>query len=115
MAGKRIEIHPAALAELKSAVEWYLERSQPAAEEFVAEVDRAKARVIESPRRWPFGEYNTRRFVLQRFPFAIAYREKFGRANPGIRSRSSAARILEGTVVADENGWRDKTKSESPP
>jgi plasmid stabilization system protein ParE len=76
MAGKRIEIHPAALAELKSAVEWYLERSEPAAEEFVAEVDRAIALVIESPPRWPVSEYNTRRFVLQRFPFSITYREK---------------------------------------
>jgi plasmid stabilization system protein ParE len=76
MARKRIEIHPAALAELKSATEWYLERSEPAADEFVSEVDRAIALVIESPRRWPVGEYNTRRFVLQRFPFAIAYRER---------------------------------------
>jgi len=76
MAGKRIEIHPAALAELKSAVEWYLERSEPATQEFVAEVDRAVAIVIESPRRWPVGEHDTRRFVLQRFPFAITYREK---------------------------------------
>jgi plasmid stabilization system protein ParE len=76
MAGKPIEIHPAALEELKSAVEWYLARSEPAAEEFVAEVDRAIALVIESPRRWPVGDHNTRRFVLQRFPFAITYREK---------------------------------------
>jgi plasmid stabilization system protein ParE len=76
MAGRQIEIHPAALAELKSAVEWYLERSQPAAEQFVAEVDRAIARVIESPRRWPVAEDSTRKFVLQRFPFAIVYREK---------------------------------------
>jgi toxin ParE1/3/4 len=76
MAGKRIEIHPAALAELKSAVEWYLERSEPAAEEFVAEIDHAIALVIESPMRWPVGEYDTRRFVLQRFPFAITYRER---------------------------------------
>ncbi|HXM21523.1 MAG TPA: type II toxin-antitoxin system RelE/ParE family toxin [Terriglobales bacterium] len=66
MAGKRIEIHPAALAELKSAVEWYLERSEPAAREFVAEVDRAIDLVMESPRRWPAGEHDTRRFVLQR-------------------------------------------------
>jgi hypothetical protein len=29
MAGRRIEIHPAALAELKSAVEWYLAVSLP--------------------------------------------------------------------------------------
>ena len=75
MACKRIEIHPAALAELRSAVEWYLERSEPAAQEFVAEVDRAIALVIESPKRWPVSEHNTRRFVLQRFPFAITYSE----------------------------------------
>jgi plasmid stabilization system protein ParE len=66
MVGKRTEIHPAALAELKSAVEWYLERSEPAAREFVAEVDRAIALVIESPRRWPVCEHNTRKFVLRR-------------------------------------------------
>jgi plasmid stabilization system protein ParE len=76
MAGRRIEIHPAALAELKSAVEWYLERSEPAAQEFVAAVDHAIALVIESPRRWPAGEHGTRKFVLQRFPFAVTYREK---------------------------------------
>jgi len=39
MAGKRLELHPAALSELKAAVEWYMERSEPAAQEFVAEVD----------------------------------------------------------------------------
>jgi toxin ParE1/3/4 len=76
MTGKRIEIHPAALSELKSAVKWYLERSEPAAQEFVAEVDRAIGLVMESPRRWPVGEHNTRRFVLRRFPFAITYRER---------------------------------------
>src|SRR5580692_7547330 len=57
MARKRIEIHPAALEELKSAAEWYLQRSEPAAEEFVAEVDRAVALVVESPRRWPIGAF----------------------------------------------------------
>ncbi|MGO9649194.1 MAG: type II toxin-antitoxin system RelE/ParE family toxin [Terriglobales bacterium] len=76
MAGKRLDIHPAALAELKSAVKWYLERSEPAAQEFVAEVDRAIDLVMDSPKRWPAGEYATRRFILQRFPFAVTYREK---------------------------------------
>src|SRR5271169_3743553 len=76
MAGKRLDIHPVALAELKSAVKWYVERSEPAAEEFVAEIDRVIDLVIESPRRWPTGEHGTRRFVLQRFPFAVTYRER---------------------------------------
>jgi toxin ParE1/3/4 len=76
MAVKPLDLHPAALAELKSAVAWYLERNEKAALNFVAEVDRAIDLVIASPARWPRGERGTRRFVLQRFPFAIIYREK---------------------------------------
>lgn len=41
MAAKPVEIHPAALAELKSAVGWYMERSETAALKFIAELDRA--------------------------------------------------------------------------
>jgi len=76
MAAKALQIHPAALEELKSATAWYLDRSETAALNFVAEVDRAIGLVVESPGRWPKGEHSTRRFVLQRFPFAIVYREK---------------------------------------
>lgn len=76
MAAKALEIHPSALSDLKSAIAWYLERSEPAAVEFVAEVDRAVALVVESPARWPSGEHGTRKFVLNRFPFAVVYREK---------------------------------------
>jgi toxin ParE1/3/4 len=76
MAAKPLQIHPAALAELKSAVAWYQERSHTAALNFVAELDRAIDLVIASPTRWPGGEYGTRKFVLQRYPFAVVYREK---------------------------------------
>jgi plasmid stabilization system protein ParE len=76
MAGKLLEIDPAALAELGSTVAWYLKRSEAAASEFVAEVDRAIGRVIESPGRWPTGEQATHKFVLRRFPYAIIYRER---------------------------------------
>jgi plasmid stabilization system protein ParE len=76
MAAKRIEIHPAALEELKSAVEWYLERSEPAADEIRF---RSRSRHSSGDRiavSLAIGEYGVRRFVLQRFPFAITYREK---------------------------------------
>ena len=76
MSGKPLEIHAAALEELKSAIAWYLERSEPAATSFVAEVDRALEMVVQSPDRWPKGQHSTRRYVLQRFPFALIYREK---------------------------------------
>jgi plasmid stabilization system protein ParE len=76
MAVKPIEVHPAALDELKSAAAWYFDRNETAAREFAAALDRAINFVSETPGRWPAGEHATRKFVLQRFPFAIIYREK---------------------------------------
>ena len=76
MAAKLLVIHPAALEEAKSAVQWYLARNETAAIKFVAELDKAIDLIMESPTRWPRGEHATRKFVLQRFPFAIIYREK---------------------------------------
>ena len=76
MAVKPPSIHPSALAELNSAVSWYLERNETAAVKFVEEVDRAIDLIDASPRRWPEGERGTRKFVLQRFPYAVIYRQK---------------------------------------
>ena len=76
MAAKALEIHPAALAESKLAVAWYLERSETAALRFAAELDHVIDQIVEFPHRWPAAELGTQRFVMQRFPFAIVYREK---------------------------------------
>jgi len=76
MGAKPLDIHPAALAELKSAVAWYYARNQTAALNFIAELDRAMILVTASPARWPSGEFGSRKFVMRRFPFAIVYREK---------------------------------------
>jgi hypothetical protein len=51
MAAKPLEIHPAALAELESALRWYLERSRTAAQNFVSEVDEAV--ILNSPVTFP--------------------------------------------------------------
>jgi hypothetical protein len=56
-------------------VSWYLERNQTTAFNFVSELDRVLELVIKTPGRWPVGELATRKFVLQRFPFAVIYRE----------------------------------------
>lgn len=76
MAAKSLDIHPSALAELKSSISWYLERDETTATKFVAEIDRAIDLVLASPRRWPTGDLDTRRFVLQRFPYAVIYHER---------------------------------------
>ena len=103
MADKILQIHPAALAEFKSAVTWYLERSETAAINFVGEVDRAINLIMGSPSSWPHGDFATRKFVLQRFPFVIIYRE-----------RNSAVQIL---AVAHghrrPNYWKDRLQNSS--
>ncbi|MGA7687007.1 MAG: type II toxin-antitoxin system RelE/ParE family toxin [Terriglobales bacterium] len=76
MAAKPLDIHPAALAELKSAVVWYDQRSESAGDAFVAQIDHAIDLITADPKRWPQGERGTRRFVLSRFPYAVVYYEK---------------------------------------
>lgn len=76
MVAEPLDIHPSALAELKSAITWYLERNEAAAVKFTAEIDHAIELICSSPDRWPRGEHRTRRFVLRRFPYAVIYREK---------------------------------------
>jgi len=76
MAASALEIHPAALEEFKSAVAWYLERSETAAVKLVEAVDQALEIVLTLPARWPTAGFGARKFVLQRFPFAIVYRER---------------------------------------
>jgi len=75
MASKKIEFHEEAALEYEAALEWYLERSHLAASKFVDALNHAIDVIVEAPHRWPAGSHGTRRFLLQRFPFAIVYRE----------------------------------------
>jgi len=76
MAAKSLDIHPSALAELKSSISWYLEQNETTADKFVQEIDRAIDLILASPRRWPAGDLETRKFVIRRFPYAVIYHEK---------------------------------------
>jgi len=75
MASKKIEFHEEAALESEAALDWYLERSPLAASKFADAISRGMDMIVEAPRRWPMGNHGTRRFILQRFPFAIVYRE----------------------------------------
>jgi len=70
----RLLIHPAAAAEAESVHAWYAERNLSAAAQFLANLDIAIGRILDSPHRWPrvFGDY--RRFILPKFPFSVVYR-----------------------------------------
>lgn len=78
MSAGQARYFPAASRELEDALEWYLERSPQAAEAFLREIDRAIAVIAAAPRVWPHFELGTRRYVLQRFPYSIIYREADG-------------------------------------
>jgi plasmid stabilization system protein ParE len=69
----KVWIHPAATVETGEARLWYLARSADAASAFVAEIDRALARIAESPKRWPERSDGRHRYALRRFPFIVVF------------------------------------------
>jgi plasmid stabilization system protein ParE len=75
VSAEQVDYFPEARRELEDAFEWYLERSLQAAEAFVRETDRAVSLIAAAPRVWPSFEAGTRRYVVQRFPYNIIYRE----------------------------------------
>jgi toxin ParE1/3/4 len=63
-----------AKTDLFSAVQFYESQREGLGTEFAIEFGLALARVLEAPRRWPEGERGTRRYRLDRFPYAIVYK-----------------------------------------
>ena len=78
----RIDLHPEARVELRSAVLWYEERSDGLGGEFVAAVDAAFHRIRQTPEMFPrwLGTESTpgtiRKAPVERFPYVIAFERK---------------------------------------
>lgn len=75
MGNKPVRFLSAAELEYAATTNWYLERSEAAAAQFVEEVQHALEKIAAAPGRWPPAKYGTRRFLLHRFPFSVVYRE----------------------------------------
>jgi hypothetical protein len=72
----RFFFHQDAEAEFDSAIDYY-EQSKPGLGlEFAEEVYAAIARINEFPEAWPVMSPNTRRCLLNRFPFGLIYQVK---------------------------------------
>jgi plasmid stabilization system protein ParE len=69
-------VHPAAQAEYETAVDWYAERSTVAAERFVSEVEAAIEAIQRHPESFARLDEAHRCYLLNRFPYYVAYREK---------------------------------------
>jgi toxin ParE1/3/4 len=73
-AGKpNYRIGPAAREDLRQAAIWYEDEREGLGVRFADEVRRAISLIVSSPQRWPVRD-GTRRYVLRRFPYTIAYR-----------------------------------------
>ena len=75
----RLELHPEARSELRSAALWYDERRSGLGDEFIADVSAALDRVAQGPESYPVwpGTRRTgsliRKATMQRYPYVIAF------------------------------------------
>ena len=74
MPGLSVVFHPDAVEEAQAARQWYVERSQSAADSFLVELDYGIESISLSPERWPVFVHGTRRYLFQRFPFQLIRR-----------------------------------------
>jgi plasmid stabilization system protein ParE len=70
-----VRFHEEASAEFEAAFEWYYIRSEFVAARFAEEMSRSIAMISDAPKRYRMANHGTRKFLLQRFPFSIFYRE----------------------------------------
>ena len=79
MAAIEVELLEEAIEETRAAREWYETQNPPAAEAFMAELDRALEQIREFPESGAPYFRNTRKRLLRRFPFSVVYRKKRGK------------------------------------
>ena len=71
----KVELHPAATAELVAQHDFYEERLPKLGADLEAEVHRGLRQIVASPEAWkPWPDLpEVRTFVLERFPFVLPY------------------------------------------
>jgi len=70
---KPVVYHPSALKELVDAAQYYEAAADGLGQRFLDEVGVCVADIAESPERWPFFLMNTRRRLLNVFPYTLVY------------------------------------------
>ena len=69
----RHEFHPEALAEYEAAALYYAERDPPVGQRFVAVVEDAIDRILDSPTRCRVLDEDVRGCLTQVFPYGVLY------------------------------------------
>jgi toxin ParE1/3/4 len=71
----KLDTHPAAQAEYEAAIRWYAQESTAAARRFVGEVEAAMRAILGHPDRYSRLDATHRLYLLNRFPYYVAYRQ----------------------------------------
>ncbi len=69
-----ISFHPAAEADYRAALAWYMARGLQTAAKFEAAIQGALQTIADNPDLWPFCDDRHRCYVLRRYPYSIIYR-----------------------------------------
>ncbi len=69
----RYVLHEKAQVDYETSVQWYAQRSETAAENFVRAVDGALRLICDYPARWRNKYKNYHELGLKKYPFTIIY------------------------------------------
>ncbi len=75
----RVELHPEARSELRSAALWYEERRSRLGDQFVGRISAELARIGDSPAAYPIwpgtgrAHVPIRKAVVEQFPYLVAF------------------------------------------
>jgi len=72
-----IHFHRLATKEFRQAVHWYEEKSETAAQNFLAAVDRAMQRIVNHPEQLPIIDKRYHYVRVNRFPYKIVFEKNF--------------------------------------
>ena len=67
------QLHERAQQDYEEALQWYVQRSQRAAENFVVAVDNALALICEHPARWRNQYKHYYELGLKKYPYTVIY------------------------------------------
>lgn len=70
----RLVVRPAAAHALKSAYRWYEARQTGLGEDLLEAVQAVLERILRMPRSYPVVHRETRRALVQRFPYGVFFR-----------------------------------------
>ena len=66
-------LHPKAQEDYESSLDWYLRRSQQAAENFVISIDNTLQLICNNPNRWRNEYKNYHELGVKKYPYIIVY------------------------------------------